>query len=88
LGFWTSAGILDELYAKLLVFESESNKVAIVTTDLIGFQTEYADNIRCGIAENGSVDNDVRVIFDPINFSISIIRWFYDSRIIKIRRHR
>ncbi|MDQ1326819.1 MAG: Ceramidase alk protein [Candidatus Poribacteria bacterium] len=57
--FGPSVGILDELYAKLLVLESESNKVAIVTTDLIGLQTEYADNIRDGIAKklNINVEN-------------------------------
>ena len=57
--FGPSVDILDELYAKLLILESKSNKVAIITTDLIGFQTEYADNIRYGIAEklNISAEN-------------------------------
>jgi neutral ceramidase len=54
--FGPSVGILDELYAKLLVLESESNKIVIVTTDLIGFQTEYANNIRYGIAKKLNIN--------------------------------
>ena len=49
--FGPSVGVLDELFAKVLVLESNDVKVAIVTADLIGFQTEYADAIRKGIAE-------------------------------------
>lgn len=49
--FGPSVGVLDELFAKVLVLESNHEKVAIITADLIGFQTEYADTIRKGIAE-------------------------------------
>ena len=48
--FGPSVGILDELYAKVLLLENNGRKVAIITTDLIGFNTEYATAIREGIA--------------------------------------
>jgi len=49
--FGPSVGILDELYAKVLLLESNGKRVVIVTTDLIGFRTEYATAIREGIAD-------------------------------------
>jgi len=48
--FGSSVGVLDDLYAKVLLLESDGRKAAIVTADLIGFNTEYATTIREGIA--------------------------------------
>jgi len=60
--FGPSVGILDELYAKVLLLESDSKKAAIVTADLIGFDTKYADAIREGIANKVNMNaNDVLV---------------------------
>ncbi len=47
--FGPSVGVLDDLYAKVLILQNKEEKIVIVTADLIGFQTEYADNIRKGI---------------------------------------
>jgi len=49
--FGKSVGILDELYAKVLLLESDGKRVLIITADLIGFNTEYADYIRKNIAD-------------------------------------
>jgi len=60
--FGPSVGILDELYAKVLLLESDSRKAAIITTDLIGFNTEYATTIREGIANKVNMNaSDVLV---------------------------
>lgn len=60
--FGPSVGILDELYAKVLLLESDGRKAAIITTDLIGFNTEYATAIREGIANKVNMNaNDVLV---------------------------
>ena len=48
--FGPSVGILDELYAKVLLLENDAKKAAIITNDLIGFNTEYATAIREGVA--------------------------------------
>ncbi len=57
--FGPSVGVLDDLFVKVLILQSNDIKIVIITADLIGFQTEYADNIRCHIAEklNTSVKN-------------------------------
>lgn len=57
--FGPSVGVLDDLFAKVLILQNNDMKIAIITADLIGFQTEYADNIRCRIAEEleASVEN-------------------------------
>ena len=49
--FGPSVGILDELYAKVLLVENNGRKAVIITTDLIGFSVEYANAIREGIAD-------------------------------------
>ena len=60
--FGPSVGILDELYAKVLLLESDGRKAAIVTADLIGFNTEYATAIREGIASKVDMNaNDVLI---------------------------
>lgn len=48
--FGPSVGVLDELYAKVLLLESNGRQAAIITADLIGFNTEYVTAIREGIA--------------------------------------
>jgi len=49
--FGPSVGIHDELYAKALILESGGDTVGLITADLIGFGTRYADRIRAGAAE-------------------------------------
>ena len=39
-------GVHDSLYASALYFSSGGNKALIITTDLIGFKTELADDIK------------------------------------------
>jgi neutral ceramidase len=48
--FGPSVGIHDDLHTKVLALESGNDRAVIVTADLIGFSTEYADRIRSGIA--------------------------------------
>jgi len=54
--FGPSVGIADELYAKTLLLESNGRRVAIITADLIGFSTEYATEIREGVANKIDVN--------------------------------
>jgi len=49
--FGPSVGIHDELYAKALILESGGETVGLITADLIGFGTRYADRIRAGAAD-------------------------------------
>jgi len=60
--FGPSVGILDPLYAKVLLLESNGRKAAIVTADLIGFNNQYATAIRQGIASKVDMNpNDVLI---------------------------
>jgi hypothetical protein len=56
--FGSSRGILDELYAKVLLLENENETIVIITTDLIGFDFEYVDRIRDGIKNAIGVKKD------------------------------
>jgi hypothetical protein len=51
-------GIHDSLYASALFFSSEKNKVLIITTDLIGFRTEMADEIKKKISSEINIPAD------------------------------
>jgi neutral ceramidase len=54
--FGPSVDIHDNLFAKVMVLESLGKKTVIVTTDLIGFGTSYADRIRRMIASRLDID--------------------------------
>jgi len=54
--FGPSVGILDELYSKVLVLESDGKRAVIITADLIGFDTKYANAIREGVASKVGTD--------------------------------
>ncbi|MCK5402524.1 neutral/alkaline non-lysosomal ceramidase N-terminal domain-containing protein [Candidatus Bathyarchaeota archaeon] len=56
--FGSSRGILDELYAKVLLLENENETIVIITTDLIGFDFDYVDRIREGIRNAIGVSKD------------------------------
>ena len=48
-------GVHDSLYASALYFSSEKNQTLIITTDLIGFKTELADEIKKMISSEISI---------------------------------
>ncbi len=56
--FGPSRGVLDDLYAKVLFLENDEDKVVIITTDLIGFDFDYADLVREGIAKKVGVSKE------------------------------
>lgn len=59
--FGPSVGVLDELYAKALVLESDGapeSRIVIVTTDLIGFGFDITERIRAGIKKEIGVTKD------------------------------
>lgn len=49
--FGPSVGVHDDLFAKVLVLESDGERAVFITTDLIGLKTEYATAIREGVAD-------------------------------------
>jgi hypothetical protein len=54
--FGPSVGILDELYSKVLMLESDGKRAVIITADLSGFDTECANTIREGVAGKVGID--------------------------------
>jgi hypothetical protein len=51
-------GVHDDLYASALYFSSEENKALIITTDLIGFKTELADEIKKRISTEINIPSE------------------------------
>jgi len=57
-GFGKIRGVLDELYAHSLSLDNGDEKVIIITTDLIGLDTEIVNDVRGAIKAETGVDKD------------------------------
>jgi len=57
-GFGKIRGILDELYAQALFLDNGEEKIIIITTDLIGLNHEYVNNVREAIKAETGVQKD------------------------------
>lgn len=72
-------GVHDDLYASALYFSSEENKALIITTDLIGFKTELADEIKKRISSEINIPSENIMLIAVHNHGGPAIKTYEDN---------
>jgi neutral ceramidase len=72
-------GVHDDLYASALYFSSEENKALIITTDLIGFKTEFADEIKKRISSEINIPSENIMLIAVHNHGGPAIKTYEDN---------